>query len=206
VDALLMCGGRGTRLDVGVEKPLFEIGGVPMVERVRRALAASRVTRIYAVTSRDAPETAAAVNLPEIRTSGEGYVPDLQAALADERVTEPVLTAAADLPLLDGPAVDAVLEAADADADADSGLTVAVPAGRKRGLGFGVDTTFRRGGRRLTPAGVNVVGDGEETVVATDRRLAANVNRAADARRAEWLLAGTTRGRPDRERTGTEVA
>jgi len=199
-----MCGGRGTRLDVGVEKPLFEIGGVPMVERVQRALAASRVDRTYAVTAPNAPETAAAVDLPRIRTPGEGYISDLQVALADERIVQPVLTAAADLPLLDGAAVDAILEAA--DADAGSGLTVAVPAGRKRGLGFGVDTTFRRGGRRLAPAGINVVDDGEETVVATDRRLAANVNRPADARRAEWLLAGATRVRPDREQTGTEVA
>jgi adenosylcobinamide-phosphate guanylyltransferase len=195
-----MCGGRGTRLDAPAEKPLLEVAGVPMVERVRRALAASRIDRIYAVTTPVAPETAASVDLPRIRTPGEGYVPDLRAALADDRVTEPVLTAAADLPLLDGSAVDAVLAAA----DAGRGLTVAVPVGRKRGLGFSVDTTLRRAGRRLTPAGINVVGDADETSVTTDRRLAVNVNRPSDARRAEWLLAGITRR--EQPRTGTEVA
>jgi adenosylcobinamide-phosphate guanylyltransferase len=202
MDALLMCGGRGTRLDAPAEKPLFEIAGIPMVKRVRRALTASRIDRIYAVTTPVAPETARRVDLPRIRTPGEGYVSDLRAALADDRITEPVLTAAADLPLLDGSVVDAVLAAA----DGARGLTVAVPVGRKRGLGFSVDTAVRRAGRRLTPAGVNVVGDADETSVTTDRRLAANVNRLSDAVRAEWLLAGTTSRRPPRGRTGTEVA
>ncbi|MFB6298456.1 MAG: NTP transferase domain-containing protein [Salinirussus sp.] len=180
-----MCGGRGTRLDADVEKPLLAVDGSPMVERVRTALADSRVDRAYAVTAPHAPETAAAVDLPRIRTPGEGYVPDLRAALSDDRVETPVLTVAADLPLLDGPAVDAVLDAA------AGSLTVAVPAGRKRGLGFSVDATLEAGGRRLVPAGINVVGDGRKrTRVTTDSRCVANVNRPADARRAEWLLAG----------------
>lgn len=198
-----MCGGRGTRLGAEVEKPLFAVAGVPMIERTRRALAASRIGRTYAVTAPGAPETAATVDLPQIRTPGEGYVPDLRVALADERVTRPVLTTAADLPLLDGAAVDAVLAAAEA---ADSGLTVAVPVGRKRGLGFSVDTTFDRGGRRVTPAGINVVGEGEETYVTTDRHLAANVNRPSDARRAEWLLAGATPERRERAQRGRGVS
>jgi len=39
-----MAGGAGTRLDRG-EKPLFEIAGEPMVERVLEALEASVSTR-----------------------------------------------------------------------------------------------------------------------------------------------------------------
>jgi adenosylcobinamide-phosphate guanylyltransferase len=175
-----MCGGRGTRLDRG-EKPLVEVGGVPMVERVRRALAASRVERVYAVTAPHAPGTAAFLDCPQVEAPGDGYVPDLQHALADDRIGEPVLTVAADVPLLTPGTVDRALDAA------EGATTVAVPVGRKRALGVTVDTAFRAGGRLLAPSGLNVVGDGEGLAVATDRGLAVNVNRRRDLRRARWL-------------------
>lgn len=181
----MLCGGRGTRLGAG-EKPLYEVAGRPMVDRVLAALAESHVGDVLAVTSPHVPETASHLDRSTIETPGEGYVADLQAALADDRVTPPVLTVAADLPLLDGDAVDAVLEASDGGS-----LAAAVPAGRVTGLGFSVDTTFRHRGTLVRPAGVNVVGDGDDRVwCSRDRRLAANVNRPRDAAVAEWLLAG----------------
>jgi len=180
-----MCGGRGTRLNLPCEKPLLPVGGRPMVERVRAALAASHVERIFAVTSPATPETARRVELPRIETPGAGYVADLQYALADDRIAEPVLTVAADLPALDAPAVDGVLDAA------DGSLAVVVPVGVKHALGLSVDTVRRRRGRPVTPAGINVVGDGQEVLVTREPRLAVNVNRRRDARRAEWLLAGS---------------
>jgi len=179
-----MCGGEGTRLNAGVEKPLFEVAGTPMVDRVLEALTASRVEGTLAVVSPATPETARHLDCPTVETPGDGYVADLERALADERISRPVLTVAADLPLLDGPAVDAVLDAA------DGSLAVAVPVGRKHALGVSVDTAFRHGGQLVTPAGINVVGDGEDqTQTSRDRRYAVNVNRQRDARRAAWLLA-----------------
>ncbi len=177
-----MCGGRGTRLGAP-EKPLVEVGGLPMVAAVRRALGASRVERVYAVTAPHAPETAAALDCPQVEAPGDGYVPDLQHALADDRVTEPVLTVAADVPLLTAAAVDHALDAG------TGATTVAVPVGRKRALGVSADTTFRVDGRRLAPSGLNIVGAGEGLVVATDTGLAVNVNRPRDLRRARWLAA-----------------
>ncbi len=178
-----MCGGAGTRLATDTEKPLVPVGGVPMVERVGRALAASDVEHTYAVTTPRAPETAVSLDLPAIQTPGDGYVADLDSALADSRVSRPVLTVAADLPLLDAGAVDTVLAEA-----RDGSLTVAVPVGRKRALGLSVDTVLWHDARRLTPAGINVVAapDSGEVLVTRDRRLAANVNRPADRRTAEW--------------------
>ena len=183
-----MCGGRGTRLGAG-EKPLQDVAGVPMVERVVRALRASAVEQVYAVTAPHAPETAVRVErlgLPTIETPGEGYVADLGTALADERVARPALTVAADLPLLSGPVLDAVL-----DTYEEGPLSVAVPVGRVRGLGFSVDTTMRSRGRQVRPAGVNVVAEGPEvTCLRRDRELAANVNRPRDRAVAAWYLAG----------------
>jgi adenosylcobinamide-phosphate guanylyltransferase len=193
VDALLMCGGEGTRLDATVEKPLYPIAGEPMVERVRAALAGSRVDRTFAVTSPATPETARYLDCLAIGTPGEGYIADLNAALADERLSPPVLTVAADLPALDAAAVDAVLEVA------AGALTVVVPTGRKRALGFSVDAATRHHGTLVVPSGVNVVAGGEgepgNIVLTRDPRLAANVNRPGDARAAEWLLSGGCSGR-----------
>lgn len=178
-----MCGGRGTRLDADVEKPLFSVDGVPMVDRVRAALADSRVERTHAVVSPQAPATRRHLEgeLPLVETPGEGFVADLRSAL--ERVGTPALVVAADLPLLEPGAVDRVLDAA-ADAPAAS-LAACVPTALKRRLGLSVATD-----RTTAPSGVNVVRDAtaETTHVTTDHALAVNVNRASDAAVAEALL------------------
>ncbi|MCG1003718.1 MULTISPECIES: NTP transferase domain-containing protein [Halobacterium] len=177
-----MCGGRGTRLDSDSEKPLFEVAGRPMVDRVRDALAESRVDTTYAVVSPNAPETRAHLDgdLPLVETHGDGYVADLTTAL--ESVETPVLTVAADLPLLDGAVVDTVLDAA------DGSTSVRVPTALKDALGASVD-----GEDEWAPTGVNVVGEGEDSVFCSyDARLAVNVNRRADAALAERLLAPRT--------------
>jgi adenosylcobinamide-phosphate guanylyltransferase len=186
-----MCGGRGTRLDAAVEKPLFEVAGEPMVARVADALAESRVETTRAVVSPHAPETRRFAencdDLVPVETPGEGYVADLQVAL--EAVEPPVLTVAADLPLLAGDAVDSVLDA-HRETGTEASLTVCVPAARKRALGVSAETTFEKGGRELAPAGVNVVAesDHEATYETHDAQFAVNVNRRSDAELAEELL------------------
>ena len=179
-----MCGGRGTRLDSDAEKPLFSVAGRPMVDRVRGALvAAGRVGTTHAVVSPHAPETREHVDgtLPTIETPGGGYVADLGVAL--DAVEPPVLTVAADLPLLAGDAVDDVLSAA------DGSTSVCVSRALKAQLGASVDSETV-----WVPTGVNVVGDDSEeddtgAVYHTwDARLAVNVNRRADAAVAERLL------------------
>jgi adenosylcobinamide-phosphate guanylyltransferase len=178
-----MCGGKGSRLDADVEKPLFEVGGRPMVDRVASALADSAVAETYAVTSPHAPETRDHLDerLPLVETAGDGYVTDLGAALADDRVSTPALTVAADLPLLAGDAVDVVLDARQPGAS----LTVAVPVALKRLLGASVDADGDP-----APTGVNVVADADEetTYVTYDARFAVNVNRQSDAEVAAALL------------------
>jgi len=184
MDALVMCGGRGTRLDTEAEKPLFRVGDTPMVDRVIGALRNGSVEGIMASTSPNAPDTQDYLDVPCIETPGEGYVADLDRALADDRLSKPVLTVAADLPLLDGEIVDRVV-----DEHSGGSLTVLVPASLKRRLGVSDDTTFENGGQEVAPTGINVVGDGPDDAWLTqDRRIAVNVNTLADARVAEqWL-------------------
>ncbi|MDZ5811155.1 NTP transferase domain-containing protein [Halorubrum sp. AD140] len=223
-----MCGGRGTRLGGAVEKPLTPVAGRPMVDRVCDALAASRVEATHAVVSPHAPETRERLvgicedrsppSLRVVDAPGDGYVADLRYAMgADGGGTagaEPLLTVAADLPLLDAEAVNGVIDAARAagDDDAPTSLTVVIPAARKRNLGVSADAATEVDGREVVPAGINVVGGGSGTegdVGATDEsetaddegdaavhrtedvRLAVNVNYPSDVRVAERLLAGS---------------
>ena len=217
-----MCGGRGTRLESAREKPLYPIGGLAMVDRVLRALAESHLERTYAVVSPHAPETRAhleAAGVALLETPGEGYVADLVSALADERVDTPVLTVAADLPLLERAVIDRVLEVYERDCGRGDGgrvgeagspregpsMTVCVPTALKRRLGVSRETTLEQE-RQLAPTGVNVVGNGEKSRemrhTSYDPRLAINVNRPEDARVAE-----TTTGTMEREyeREGGDV-
>ena len=181
-----MCGGEGTRLDADREKPLVEIGGVPMVERVTAALEASRIETATAVVSPATPATREHLSVPTIDAPGDGYVADLQYAL--DRVDTPVLTVAADLPLLEGDAVDAVLDRYETTDGAPS-LAVCVPARLKRALGASVETTYDGDEQSLAPTGLNVVGadESEATTVTWDARLAVNVNHPDDVAIAEAL-------------------
>jgi len=198
-----MCGGRGTRLDADVEKPLYRVAGEPMVDRVLAALDASRVDAAVPVVSPHVPETATHLRDARARdpveTPGEGYVADLGAALDDPRVERPVLTVVADLPLLAGEVIDRALDAYDG-----RDLTACVPAVLKDAVGVSADRTRAHGGSDLAPAGLNVVapddafdgeprcegGADERLHVSYDARLAVNVNYPDDAAVAEVLARG----------------
>ncbi|MFW6383984.1 MAG: NTP transferase domain-containing protein [Halodesulfurarchaeum sp.] len=180
-----MCGGRGRRLEAAVEKPLLEVDGVPMVDRVIEALEGSGVDQPYAVGSPATPETLAHVDVPVIEGPGEGYVADLETALS--QVEPPVLTVGADLPLVTAEGLDWVL-----DAHEEGSSMVAVPVERKRALGVSVDATMTHEGRAVAPAGVNVVGapTPEATLMTERTQFAVNVNRPGDAHVATALLDG----------------
>jgi adenosylcobinamide-phosphate guanylyltransferase len=183
MDGLVMAGGRGTRLDFDGEKPLFEVGEVPMIDRVLAPLEESAVENIAVAVSPQTPETEAHVDVETIETPGEGYVEDLQYVL--ERLETPLLTVVADLPLIDGEAIDWVLSGY-----AGGSESVCVPVARKCELGVSVDTEMSHEGRQVTASGVNIFGGSEADRIrmTKDIRFAVNVNRLEDAAVAEAHL------------------
>ncbi|SDD34447.1 adenosylcobinamide-phosphate guanylyltransferase [Natrinema hispanicum] len=199
MDALVMCGGKGTRLESAHEKPLHPIAGTPMVDRVLSGLAASRLETIYAAVSPNAPETRAHLeavgSVTTVETAGEGYVADLMSLLERPALSPPLLTVAADLPLLEAPVIDRVLAA---HGDSDASRTVCVPVALKRRLGVSIDTRLESADH-LAPTGVNVVGTASDSTsmidVHYDARLAMNVNRLEDARLAADRLSRSAEGR-----------
>jgi adenosylcobinamide-phosphate guanylyltransferase len=178
-----MAGGRGTRLDAAVEKPLFEVAGRPMIDRVLDALVGSRIDAIHVATSPATPATRDHVGAAVIETPGDGYVADLEVAMTAAGIEEPALTVTADLPLLAAEPIDGVIEVAGVGS-----LTVAVPVALKRKLGLSVDATLETDDR-WAPSGLNVVGGPSgSTLRCWDVRAAVNVNHVGDARVAESFL------------------
>jgi adenosylcobinamide-phosphate guanylyltransferase len=99
--ALVMAGGKGTRMKMSGEKLLLH-HKKPIILHVIEALEQSKCfSKILAATSPNSPNTEKLVSehVGIIKTKGEGYVSDLNYALSG--LDEPVFVVSGDLPLLD---------------------------------------------------------------------------------------------------------
>jgi len=149
-----------------------------MVDRVRDALATSRIETTYAVVSPYAPETRAHVagDLPLVETPGEGT----------SRIS-PVRSNASRCPSSPSPRTSRCWRAR-WDTVALERRRVderARPRALKEALGASCDSE-----EPWVPTGLNVVDEDEDGVYRSyDARLAVNVNRRSDAELAERLLA-----------------
>lgn len=104
MDALIMAGGKGTRMGrCGIEKPMQPVGGVPTIQRVVSAVSRSKsVSRVVVSVSSNTPETERFLKskgVETIRTSGDGFMEDLHAAL-EVLDSDFVLTVPSDLPMI----------------------------------------------------------------------------------------------------------
>jgi adenosylcobinamide-phosphate guanylyltransferase len=110
-----MCGGRASRMQAGLEKPLLKVDGVAMIERVISALAGSgKFGRIVAAVSPNTPRTKEFLKskgIEVIETAGEGYPQDLSRLLSRLK-PEKVMVVPADVPLLDAQVVSDIVDVA----------------------------------------------------------------------------------------------
>lgn len=115
VIAIVMAGGKGTRMRSNQEKPLLEVLGRPLIQNVLNALLSSKnIEKVLVATSIHAPQTARWVKnkgLATIETPGRGYVEDMAFILSRPDLRdETIVTVTADLPLLTGEVIDEVIE------------------------------------------------------------------------------------------------
>jgi adenosylcobinamide-phosphate guanylyltransferase len=122
--------------------------------------------------------------VPVIKTPGAGYVSDLQTAITDDRISLPILTIGADLPLITPAVIDQILQQY-----SGKSLTVCVPEALKRGLGVSIDEPLNNTTESMVTTGVNIVNDTESAqYLSQNPRLAVNVNRPTDLRVARALV------------------
>lgn len=192
--AVVMAGGRGRRLG-GVEKPLVEVNGVPMIRRVTHALSEAGLD-VWVAVSPNTPRTrrwAVSRGLNVVDTPGEGYVPDMIEAVENTGASGGVIVCTADLPLLTTGVVRRVLE--EYERAGLPALSVHVPLDMCTRVGVRPDTVFHRDGLALVPTGLNIVSAAgvreeqeEKVLVLHEPRLAVNVNRPADIETCEGIM------------------
>jgi adenosylcobinamide-phosphate guanylyltransferase len=197
LDAVVMAGGLGTRLQMG-EKPMVRLFGRPLIDWVVSALRNSSVERVFVAATASAPETkrwAEEAGLLVVDTPGEGYVPDMVFAVERAGIDEPVLIVMADLPLLRGDIVDEIIEVY--EKVPEPALSVHTPLEIYRQIGGKPDALFNYRGRLIVPSGVNVLlgskirFEQEDYHLILERiELAVNVNSPKDLAICESILRG----------------
>ncbi|HWQ18898.1 MAG TPA: NTP transferase domain-containing protein [Methanotrichaceae archaeon] len=197
MDALVMAGGKGTRLNMG-EKPMARLFGRPLLEYVTSALAESNVEDIFVAVTESVPATrswAVSRGLPVIDTPGQGFISDMVTAVKKAGIEKPVMVIMADLPLVTSEIIEEVAKIY--ETRDEPALSVHTPLRLHSRLGRRPDSLFNYHGQLIVPSGVNIL-DGadiereqEDYHLIIERiELAVNVNTTEDLRLCESILQG----------------
>ena len=199
VTALVMAGGKGTRMKLAEEKPLIKVCGKPVIEYVLAALQnAKKIDNIIVATSTTTPKTTALMKqlgVQVIQTPGKDYVSDMGYTVQTLKLGV-FLAIAADLPLVKPEMVDAVVERY--EQCGKPALTVAVPLEVKAKLGMSIEYSFKTDDNQdVVPVGINVI-DGskrygdewldQDIYILNHEELAVNINTVQELQLAERLL------------------
>ena len=197
MDALVMAGGRGSRLRMG-EKPLVNLFGRPLIDYVVLALEESLLDRIFVSTTENVPSTrkwAEERDLYVLETGSYGYVPDMIEAVVKSGVKEPIMVIMADLPLVTPEIIDQIIEVY--EKRPEPALSTHTPLSLHRRLGRRPDSLFNYGGQLIVPAGINVLKGSEIEKEQEDfhlilerMELAVNVNVPEDLMLCEKIMQG----------------
>jgi adenosylcobinamide-phosphate guanylyltransferase len=203
ITALVMAGGKGTRMKLPVEKPLISVCGKPSIEYVLAALkSAKKIDRIVVATTDFTPKTTALMkeqDVQVIQTPGKDYVSDMGYTVQTLKLGV-FLGVSADLPLVKGEMIDEIVTRY--EKCGKPALTVAVPIEVKTKLGMGVEYSFKTDdGKDVVPVGINVI-DGskrygdewldQDIFVVDHSELAVNINTVQELALAEQLMSERT--------------
>jgi adenosylcobinamide-phosphate guanylyltransferase len=202
VVALVMAGGKGTRMKLALEKPLIEVCGKPVIQYVLSALKdAKKIDRIIVATTNCTPKTTELMRqlgVEVIETPGKDYVSDMGYVVQMLKLGV-FLAIAADLPLVRGKMIDAVVERY--QRCGKPALTVAVPLETKSRLCMSIEYSFKLDDKDVVPVGINVI-DGskrygdewldQDIYLLNQQELAVNINTVPELQLAEKLLSRGT--------------
>jgi adenosylcobinamide-phosphate guanylyltransferase len=200
VSALIMAGGKGTRMNSLQEKPLIKICDKPVIEYVFNALKnAKKIDNIYVAVTQRTPKTAKYIEekfqAKIVTTPGKDYVSDMGYATQTLKLGI-FLAIAADLPLITGDILDQIIERY--ENCGKPALTVAIPIETKIKMGMSVEYSFKMDDKDdVVPTGINVI-DGnkqygdewlDQDIFLLDKsELAINVNTPHELQIAQTLL------------------
>lgn len=194
VTALIMAGGKGTRMKFNGEKPLIKINGKPMISHVINALErTNNIKNIVVATSKHTQHTRKLMEklgIKTIETPGNGYIEDLRFILAEpgkSGLNKILLTITADLPLIKSSTIDYVISRY--KKSNKPAMCVAVPVEVFQRYGLKPSMIFDG----MVPSGLNILRrinkkQDEEVLIIKKIELALNINNCKDIKFLEKLL------------------
>lgn len=193
VTAIIMAGGKGSRMDLDCEKPLIKINNKHMIQYVIEALKRSKkVDNILVATSKNTPKTDEYLKKQEIMTvitPGEDYVHDLQFIISNCDLDEVLLTITADLPLINSSIIDHVL--GEYEKSSKPAMSVVVPEDFFKKNGLKPTAVFDN----MVPSGLNILirinkTQNEGVLVLEKIELALNINTCEDIKflKKLWVI------------------
>jgi adenosylcobinamide-phosphate guanylyltransferase len=199
INALIMAGGRGSRMGLPTEKPMLVFRGKPLLDWVVAAVqSAKKVEQFYVITSPNTPKTeehCRAMGWNYVHTDAKGYHDDLKQAVSQLDWLGPVLTMPSDVPAITGEVLDHVVS--EFEVCGKDFLAVFVPIEKRKELGLSISSTDEYKGVWYAVSGVNVIngakvlGAGKvETaaIITEDTQVVLNVNTTKDFEVAEKLI------------------
>jgi adenosylcobinamide-phosphate guanylyltransferase len=159
VPALVMAGGKGSRMGLSTEKPLLPFLGKPLIDWVAEAILDSKkVSEFYIITSANSTQTeqhCQSKGLKVLHTDAKGYHNDLKQAVSMANLTGPVLTMPSDVPAITGQVLDKIVDAF--GVCGKDFLAVFVPIKARQDLGLSISSTDEYKGVWYAVSGVNVI-------------------------------------------------
>ena len=191
--AIVMAGGRGTRLKVDVENPLFKLHGKPLIKYVLDNISSSKLVEdVVIAVSPHTQETTKYLkslngNFQILNTSGIDYLNDLSYILTlfeSKSKKDTLLFINADLPFVSGETIDFILTNY-LESSKDS-LSAQVPVEIFKKLDLKYSYEFNG----AVPSGVNVLRSineiqDEDQLILPNIELALNINTLKDSIVAE---------------------
>ena len=189
--AIVMAGGRGTRLKVDVEKPLFKLHDKPLIKYVLDNLSSSKLVEVVIVAvSYHTPKTTdylESLDFKILDTPGVDYLNDLSYILTffESKSTEDILLFInADLPFISSKTIDFVLTSYLKSNKESLSTQIPVEIFKKLGLNYSYEF------KGVVPAGLNVLKSVNEIqdecqLILPKIELALNINTLKDSVVAE---------------------
>jgi adenosylcobinamide-phosphate guanylyltransferase len=199
VPALVMAGGKGSRMGLPTEKPLLPFLGKPLIDWVVTAIeSATQISEFYIITSPNTPLTEQRCRekgWKYVHTDAKGYHDDLKHAVEKLGWMGPILTMPADVPAITGAVLDNIV--GEFEVCGKEFLAVFVPIKTRQDLGLSISSTDEYRGVWYAVSGVNIVngakvrreGKIETIAIITDEtEVVLNINTIKDLEIAEKIL------------------
>jgi adenosylcobinamide-phosphate guanylyltransferase len=199
VPALIMAGGKGSRIGLPTEKPLLPFLGKPLIDWVAKAIMdAEKISEFYVITSVNTPETEKhcfANDWKVLRTDAKGYHNDLKQAVMKAGLMGSVLTMPSDVPAITGKFLDKVI--CEFEVCGKDFLAVFVPIKARQDLGLSISSTDEYKDVWYAVSGINIVngtkiqGDGKietSAIITEETEVLLNINTVKDLEIAKKLM------------------